>query len=96
MTTLHTISKAPAAGLLETCQPLLKAGDCVLFTEDGVYHCIAENQLFETKNGVKCCALLEDTEARGLKNRLNPAVNLLDTAGYVELCVRFDKVVNWF
>ncbi|MFT4862297.1 MAG: sulfur relay protein TusB/DsrH [Pseudohongiellaceae bacterium] len=96
MTTLHTISKPPAAGLLEICLPLLKAGDCVLFTEDGVYHCMVDNQLFDSKNGVKCCVLTEDAHARGLKNRLCPKVNLTDTAGYVELCVRFDQVVNWF
>ena len=96
MTTLHTISKSPSSGLLETCTPILKAGDCVLFIEDGVYHCLNSSQLFDAKNGIKYLALSEDAEARGLKNKLNPLLNTVDTAGYVELCVRFDKVVNWF
>jgi len=96
MSILHTISKPPSSGLLESCLPLLKAGDCVLFIEDGVFHCINSNQLVDGNLGVKFCALTEDLEARGLRNRVTPLFSVTNTPGFVELCVRFDKIVNWF
>lgn len=96
MTILHTISKSPSYGLYESCEPLLKAGDCVLFIEDGVYHCHEKSQIFDGKAGIKFCVLSEDSEARGLKHKTHSLVSCTDTNGFVELCVRFDKIVNWF
>lgn len=68
----------------------------MLFIEDGVYHCMESSGIFDTKTSIKFCALAEDVDARGLKNKLNISVSTIDTAGFVELCVRFDKIVNWF
>jgi sulfur relay protein TusB/DsrH len=96
MTILHTISKPPGSGLFESCSDLLKTGDCVLFIEDGVYHCLKDGEVFNTSVDAMFCVLSEDVEARGLKSRLNPLVNPTNTSGFVELCVKFDKIVNWF
>ncbi len=96
MTTLHTISKSPASDLWVRVEDLLQGGDAVLFIEDGVYHCINNDINLSEKSGVKIYALAEDVIARGLKNRVLAHVNLADTAGFVDLCVRFDKVLNWF
>ena len=71
MTILHTISKPPTSGLYQSCALMLNAGDCVLFIEDGVYHCMESSEIFDAKSGIKFCALIEDVDARGLKNKFN-------------------------
>jgi tRNA 2-thiouridine synthesizing protein B len=96
MSILHTISKPPGSGLFESCNSLLKAGDCVLFIEDGAYHCLDGSPIFNTNADVKFSVLVEDAQARGLVGRLSPSVATTDTSGFVELCVRFEKIVNWF
>lgn len=95
MSTLHTLSKAPSFGLLETCLSIIQAGDAVLFIEDGVYHCQQLEQLLD-KAEIKYYCLREDLIARGLIDRKLGAIETVNTQGFVDLCVRHDGVVNWF
>jgi tRNA 2-thiouridine synthesizing protein B len=95
MSTLHTISKAPSFGLLETCLDIIQSGDAVLLLEDGVYHCQQRTALIKTA-GVKFYCLREDLIARGLSDRKLDAIETVNTQGFVDLCVQHDGIVNWF
>jgi tRNA 2-thiouridine synthesizing protein B len=95
MSTLHTLSKAPSFGLLNTCLSIIQTGDAVLLIEDGVYHCQQPAQLLK-KAGVKFYCLREDLIARGLIDRKLGAIETVSTQGFVDLCVSHDGIVNWF
>lgn len=95
MSTLHTLSKAPSSGLLETCLDIIQTGDAVLFLEDGVYHCQQPTALLKIE-GVKFYCLREDLIARGLSDRKLGAIETVNTQGFVDLCVHHDGIVNWF
>lgn len=88
MSILHTISKP---GILSACRPLITAGDCLLFLEDGVYDLLTE-QLPE-----KVCitAIYDDVQLRGLTDRLPPAVRCIDYSAYVSLICKYDRLINW-
>lgn len=95
MSTLHTLSKAPSFGLLETCLNIIQAGDAVLLIEDGVYHCQQPTAL-SNMAGIKFYCLREDLIARGLGERKLDEIETVNTQGFVDLCVRHDGIVNWF
>ena len=40
-------------------------------------------------------ALQADVDARGMSDRLNPQVKLVDYDGFVNLTTEFDKVQSW-
>lgn len=96
MTCLHTISKSPASQLLSSCASVLKSGDGILFIEDGVYYCsLAESGRYPGTD-IRLFGLKEDAVARGLSARNAADVELVDYAGFVELCCEYDKIVSWF
>ena len=96
MSTLHTISKSPAKGLLSSCAPLLKQGDALMLLEDGVYYSF-QNELDDLlAKGFEVYCLSEDLLARGPADKNLAESKLLDYEGFVDLCCEHDKLVNWF
>jgi tRNA 2-thiouridine synthesizing protein B len=96
MTCLHTISKSPASKLLSTCASVLNPGDGILFIEDGVYYCSLPESGRHRSSDIRLFGLKEDAAARGLSVRSAADVELVDYAGFVELCCKYDKIVSWF
>lgn len=94
--TLHTLNRSPDSGLLQQCRPLLTAGDGLLFIEDGVLHTLQSPVTLQLPAKITCYALQEDCKARGLLPRCHKDFNLLDYAGFVDLCTRYAKVIAWF
>lgn len=94
MSTLHTISKSPQSGILQSCLAVIGAEDAILFIEDGVYHCASP--LVVENEAPRLYALREDMLARGTLGRLHDGVEPVDSARFVELCCEHDKVVSWF
>lgn len=96
----HTINKSPyhqfnLLGTLEVPQN----GDSILFYEDGVYACMEGTDVGKLlsmyNDDITLYALDSDIEARGLSNRLIQRVMIIDYDGFVDLCVKAIKVVNW-
>lgn len=96
MTCLHTISKAPSSGLLETCSSTLKKGDGIVFIEDGVYYCLNNSLCTLNNMELEIFGLKEDLSARGLINRSHKEAEIIGYDRFVDLCCHYDKVVNWF
>lgn len=96
MSTLHTIARSPHSKLLASCLQLLGQKDAILFIEDGVFHCLQADCLASVPETCKLFALREDLAARGLQDKKQGVVESVSTRTFVDLCCRYDKVVNWF
>lgn len=99
MATLHLLSHSPFAdGRLASCLQLLSAEDALLLTGDAVYALqggTAQRQALDLMPaGIVLFALEEDVTARGLTG-LPERLQLVDYAGFVELCCRFDRTNAW-
>lgn len=96
MSTLHTIARSPQSELLTSCLQLLGKKDAILFIEDGVFHALAPALLAQIPDSVPVFALREDIAARGLQDKKPSQMDSVSTRTFVDLCCRYDKVVNWF
>ena len=96
MKTLHTISKTPASNLLNSCLEAIDENDGVLFLEDGVYYTRNEIKDLKCAERYECYALTEDLLARGLDTTSIKNVNLVDYPAFVDLCEKYEKIINWF
>lgn len=89
-TTLHIVSCAPSAtSTLAALQRACSTTDGVLLTGDGVYLGLQSPEL------PMLHALRHDVEARGLLAQWPANIPLVDHTGYVDLCIRFAKSLNW-
>ena len=96
---LHTVNRSPEASTaLKSCLRSAAAGASLLLIEDGVFAARRGGEALEAikRNGLRCFALREDVLARGLAERLDPAVEWVDYAGFVDLCVRCHAVQAWY
>ena len=96
MKTLHTISKTPASNLLTSCLEAIAKDDGVLFLEDGVYYIWKDIKDLIYTEQYECYALKEDLLARGVEITSIKGVNLVDYAAFVDLCEKYEKIINWF
>jgi len=93
MPTLHILNKAsPEHDASIDCLRSLQDGDGLLLIEDGVY-LTQHNSL--AKRSVAIHALQHDLHMRGLSPKQS-RITIVDDAGFVELCTRYDKTVSWF
>ena len=96
MKTLHTISKTPTSNLLTSCLEAIAEDDGVLFLEDGVYYIWKDiKDLIHTEQ-YECYALKEDILARGIEIDSIKGVSLVDYPAFVDLCEKYEKIINWF
>lgn len=93
---LHTVNKSPfSSQCLAECLSVCRQGDAILLLEDGVY--AALNPLPENAPGdLQRYALAADVDARGLRERLQPDIQLADDRGFVQLTTQFDNVISWY
>ena len=96
MKTLHTISKTPTSNLLTSCLEAIAKDDGVLFLEDGVYYIWKDIKDLIYTERYECYALKEDLLARGIEITSIEGVNLVDYPVFVELCEKYEKIINWF
>jgi len=85
---LHTFNKPPTPARLQ----LLAAGDAVLLLEDAVY---AAQTALPLPAGVALYVLAADLAARGISASIRPNSCFVDYAGFVDLSLAHDKVINW-
>ena len=96
MKTLHTISKTPASNLLTSCLEAIAEDDGVLFLEDGVYYIWKDTKGLICTEQYECYALKEDLLARGIEITSLKGANLVDYPAFVDLCEKYEKIINWF
>ena len=87
MTLLFLVNRRAA---LASCLQVAGATDTVLLIEDGVYAGVAP-----PTGSARVLALGPDVHARGLGERLDPGVGVIDDAGFVALTVSHNPVVTW-
>ncbi|MEE9448208.1 MAG: sulfurtransferase complex subunit TusB [Arenicellales bacterium] len=97
---LHTVNKSPySSDSLKTCAGYLRAGDALIFIEDGVYGAMkggASDALVSGMGDTKIYALGPDLKARGIGgDKLIDGVEVVGFDGFVELVAASDKVQNW-
>jgi sulfur relay protein TusB/DsrH len=88
MTTLFILNRADAQEL-RALAPLLRRGDALLLIEEAVY------LRHETPPECTCFALREDLLARGIAGEIPAALTLVSYDGFVALCLRYARAVNW-
>ena len=96
MKTLHTISKTPSSKLLTSCLEAIAKDDGVLFLEDGVYYLWKNIKDLTYTEQYEYYALKEDLLARGIEITSIKGVNLVDYPAFVDLCEKYEKIINWF
>ena len=96
MKTLHTISKTPTSNLLTSCLEAIAEDDGVLFLEDGVYYIWKDIKGLIYTEQYEYYALKEDLLARGIEITSIKGVNLVDYPAFVDLCEKYEKIINWF
>ncbi len=93
MKTLHLLNKAslehPAS---RDCLRSLEKNDALLLIEDGVY---LTQRYTVTHKSARILALQHDLYQRGISLMQNH-IEIIDDAGFVEVCTEYDKVVSWF
>lgn len=98
MTTLHIVSKSPAAhSALADCLRVCGDADIVLI-EDGVNAALINSEWAQhlKRHGLRVNVLQTDIDARGLANRIDPAFTCVDAAGFVQLCCDHARTLSWY
>ncbi len=102
MSTLHTINKSPFSNTsLSSCIKICSKNDAILLLEDGVFGALtsapdAEQLQQLIDSGTRIFAITDDVKARGLSNKLLPAIELIDYNSFVQLTIEHRCVQSWY
>ncbi len=94
---LHLIFQSP---IKKETLARIDDGDAVVFLQDAVLTILAQNAaaglLMEKLSAKRLYVLSDDLEVRGLEqDRLISAIEVIDTAGLVELTVANEVIQSW-
>jgi len=97
---LHIINKSPfEKNAFDACLAVAQDGAVVLLIEDAVYAATTGNpaasQLEQAQGRLKLYVLKPDLEARGMGDRLIPAVAATDYEGFVDLVADNKVCQSW-
>jgi tRNA 2-thiouridine synthesizing protein B len=95
---LHIVNKSPEGSTaLADCLRFCRSGDAVMLIEDGVYAALAGEWLEQLlATGAQVHALTPDLAARGVAERCDGRVAVLDYAGFVQLCCDHNPIQSWY
>ncbi len=97
---LHLVSSSPTASRsLDSCLRSLTPGALILLLQDGVYAATADSEALAkitSSEAGHCYALHGDVAARGLLERVDAAVTLIDYDEFVRLSVECHALQSWF
>lgn len=101
MAILHIVNKSAfTSTVAQTCLDHCSDQDAVIFIENGVFNAIGSSPLEEAINllgsSVKFFVLNEDLTARGLLNKILPAVQPIDYKGFVALSIEYSPIQSWY
>ena len=91
---LHTITTANQS-IIDP--KLISAQDAVLFWQNGVIIACQNNLILNAvlQNTQLCYALDSDISARGLKEQIDPRVEIINMQQVVDLTVNYYPQINW-
>ena len=91
---LHTITTANQS-IIDP--KLISAQDAVLFWQNGVIIACQNNPILNMvlQNTQHCYVLDSDISARGLKERIDPRVEIINMQQVVDLTVNYYPQINW-
>ena len=95
---LHTVTRSPfQSHSLTQCLQFICLGDEILLLEDAVIVALSKNIYFDLiKNiGVKIYLLEADIIARGLQDKCDKDIDVIDYKGFVLLTEQHDKHMKW-
>lgn len=92
MPTLHQLNNSHK---LESCLPLLAAGDQLLLIESAVT--LLQDQFFLQRLSpqIQLMALSSDVKARGLMSTCSASIQLLSDEEWINTCLEADRVCSW-
>lgn len=94
---LHILNKSP--GKCSAFQDMLNAvakNDAIILIEDAVITSLSPASEALVNKGVPIYALEADIIARGLSDKTNTAIQVVDDKDFVNLCCAYSKTVSWF
>ena len=91
---LHTITTANQS-IIDP--KLISAQDAVLFWQNGVIIACQNNPILNAvlQNTQHCYVLDSDIHARGLKEQIDPRVEIINMQQVVDLTVNYYPQINW-
>ena len=95
---LHTVTRSPfQSHSLTQCLQFICPSDEILLLEDAVIVALSKNIYFDLiKNiGVKIYLLEADIIARGLQDKCDKDIDVIDYKGFVLLTEQHDKHMKW-
>ncbi|OLQ78789.1 sulfurtransferase TusB [Photobacterium proteolyticum] len=95
---LHTISTSPFQTQdLQRCLQYLRPDDEILLLQDAVSAGIEKNSWCEAikKSGVKIYLLEADLAARGLTDKVDNSINVIDFKGFVSITEQHESQLKW-
>ncbi len=93
---LHTVNKSPLQHrALGSCLQFIGSDDGLVLLEDGVYAAITGVDCGLDRVEGPVFAIAADVSARGLQDRLDETVTVIDYGRFVELCTQFDTIKAW-
>lgn len=69
--------------------------DAFMFIGDGVYSVLPSSSIFSSIKARETFALVDDAAARGLIQKI-PQSHLIDFEQFVDLTLRYDRVISWY
>ena len=96
---LHTVNKSPTADIaLDSCLRAAQPNSKLLLLGDGIYAALAGSAWMEkiSAHGLDVYALSDDVDARGMSDKLDPSICLVDYPGFVALSVECHAVQSWY
>ena len=100
MSILHIVNKSPyERNSFDSCLRIAKKGAGLLLIEDGIYAAQdsgnVNDNLKAAATSLAVYALQPDVTARGMDNKIDAAVTLIDYDGFVKLTTEYDNVQSW-
>ncbi|GHC26526.1 sulfurtransferase complex subunit TusB [Aidingimonas halophila] len=94
---LHTLNRSPATSrVYQQTLDAMASEDRLLLIEDGVQGALPSlSPLFGELSG-RLYVLQEDVISRGLEERCDPSIHVVNVDGFVLLTEEADKIVSWF
>jgi tRNA 2-thiouridine synthesizing protein B len=96
---LHTVNKSPYSHqTLSECLRVCGKNAAILLIEDAVYAALAQSSWAQQLNAgsQRVYALAPDVAARGLDGRIDADIQLVDYAGFVQLCCEHTTIHSWY
>jgi len=94
---LHTLSHSPWHCDIESLLSMVREGDALLLTQDGVLAAIEGSRFVDILSNapISVSALKDDIDARGLAGQISAKIDVVSYTDFVNLVVQHTGHMNW-